>query len=141
MCFPACGPGFVQQIFFLTLVNFGIMGDNRFNERIPGWDGDPRNFKTFEREVMWWKAGEVESRLSFNVAARFVVCQKGPVRTRAELFSPADPQATPPVVAEDAVAVQVSHPLAGIIALLTCYLVAYVGACCIGAAERLRYYH
>ena len=80
--------------------------------RIPSWGGGPRAFKRFEVDVSWWLAGEDWRRVSYNVAARFVVRQTGAARARAELFEPEELGGDGPV-AEDGEAITPDDPAAG----------------------------
>ena len=63
--------------------------------RVPTWDGNPREWRSFKREMAWWMASlDKESCKKFNVAARWTLRQTGVVRARCEEFLPEELEAT-----------------------------------------------
>ena len=56
--------------------------------RIPVWDGRANTWKSFEKDVQWFLAGEDLSRISYNLAVRVAQKQTGAVRRRAREFDP-----------------------------------------------------
>eukprot|EP00435_Cladocopium_sp_Y103_P067913 s256_g30.t1 len=66
--------------------------------RVPTWDGNPREWRSFKREMSWWMASlDKESCKKFNVAARWMLRQTGVVRARCEEFLPEELEGTPDV--------------------------------------------
>ena len=64
--------------------------------RVPTWDGNPREWRSFKREMGWWMASLDQSAcLKFNVAARWMLRQTGVVRARCEEYDPEELKATP----------------------------------------------
>ena len=54
--------------------------------RVPTWDGNPREWRSFQREMNWWMASlDKDACLKFNVAARWMLRQTGVVRARCEI--------------------------------------------------------
>ena len=92
--------------------------------RVPCWNGNPADWRTFKREMEWWIASlDSEHCGKFNIAARWALRQTGVVRARCEEFSPAeleglkeekvkDPQT------EEMVVVQAADPFHGLRKLL-----------------------
>ena len=64
-------------------------GDHGVHTRIPVWNGDPTTFKTFERDMEWFLAGEDLTRIHYNLAVRIVNKQTGAVKRRGKEFPPA----------------------------------------------------
>ena len=70
--------------------------------RVPTWDGNPRDWRSFKREMSWWIASlDRDSCKKFNVAARWMLRQTGVVRARCEEFDPEDLEGKPEVKATD----------------------------------------
>ena len=70
--------------------------------KVPTWDGNPSSFRSFKREMEWWKASlDPGSCSKFNVAARWTLRQSGLVRARAEEFTPAELAGTPKTESTD----------------------------------------
>ena len=57
--------------------------------RVPVWDGSPKEWRSFKREMSWWVASlDRESCKKFNIAAQWMLRQTGVVRARSEEFDP-----------------------------------------------------
>ena len=89
--------------------------------RVPTWDGSPREWRSFKREMAWWMASlDKDSCKKVNVAARWTLRQTGVVRARCEEFLPEELEAkvgTYPPAAEGAEAEEVD-PFYGLKKLL-----------------------
>ena len=94
--------------------------------RVPTWDGNPSNWRSFKREMGWWMASlDSESCRKFNVAARWTLRQTGVVRARCEEFEPHELEATPAITGTDpdsgdTVVLEEGDALAGLKKLLRC---------------------
>ena len=92
--------------------------------RVPTWDGDPKSWRAFSREMTWWmEALDVQSTKKYNLAARWLLRQSGIVRQRGEEFTPAELAFQPAVTAKDPetdedVIITPEDPLAGLNKLL-----------------------
>ena len=88
--------------------------------RVPTWDGDPKSWRAFQREMEWWlEALDVNSTTRYNLAARWLLRQSGIVRQRGEEFTPSELAHQPEVTAEDPVTKEMvvitpADPLKGI---------------------------
>ena len=88
--------------------------------KVPTWDGNPSGFRSFKREMEWWKASlDPTSCAKFNVAARWTLRQTGMVRARAEEFSPSELEGKKQVEVEDPttgdmVVIEEGDPFAGL---------------------------
>ena len=88
--------------------------------KVPTWDGNPAGFRTFKREMEWWKASlDPASCAKFNIAARWTLRQSGLVRSRAEEFTPSELEGKPAVVSTDPesgekVVIEPGDPFAGL---------------------------
>ena len=58
--------------------------------RIPVWDGKATTWRSFEKDLQWFLAGEDLTKVSYNLAARIVQRQSGAVKRRAREFDPAE---------------------------------------------------
>lgn len=70
--------------------------------KVPVWSGDPSEWRSFKREMMWWMASlDAESCKKYNVAARWALRQSGVVRARCEEFEPSELEGTKEEKIED----------------------------------------
>ena len=70
--------------------------------RVPTWDGDPKSWRAFKREMDWWlESLDVASTTKYNLAARWLLRQTGIVRQRGEEFSPSELAHQPEVTGRD----------------------------------------
>lgn len=70
--------------------------------RVPVWDGDPKTWRSFRKEMTWWlEALDVQSTKKYNLAARWLLRQSGIVRQRGEEFTPAELAFQPAIMAKD----------------------------------------
>ena len=59
--------------------------------KVPCWDGSPLTWRAFRREMDWWVSSlDLEATKKYNLAARWLLRQQGPVRQRGEEFTPKD---------------------------------------------------
>ncbi|CAK9059555.1 Teneurin-3, partial [Durusdinium trenchii] len=92
--------------------------------RVPVWDGDPKTWRSFRKEMTWWlEALDVQSTKKYNLAARWLLRQSGIVRQRGEEFTPAELAFQPAIMAKDPetgddIELTPEDPLAGINKLL-----------------------
>ena len=92
--------------------------------KVPAWNGNPAEWRTFKREVNWWIASlDAESCRKYNVAARWALRQTGVVRARCEEFDPDELKGTPAETVEDPetkemIVVQEADPFSGLKKLL-----------------------
>ena len=71
--------------------------------KVPMWNGNPAEWRTFKRELSWWMASlDIESCRKYNVAARWALRQTGVVRAGYEVFDPEELKGTE--------AVRIEHP-------------------------------
>ena len=63
--------------------NASFGGDLGIWARIPIWDGKATSWKTFEKDMQWFIAGEDLSNISYNLAVRIAQKQNGSVKRRA----------------------------------------------------------
>ena len=54
--------------------------------RIPVWDGKASSWKSFEKDIEWFLAGEDLSKITYNLAVRVAQKQTGAVKRRAREF-------------------------------------------------------
>lgn len=93
--------------------------------RVPTWDGNPREWRSFKREMDWWIASlDRDACKEFNVAARWILRQRGVVRARCEEFDPSEVEGKPEVKSEDPqsgemVVVEEAEPFSGLQKLMT----------------------
>ena len=92
--------------------------------RVPVWDGSPKEWRRFKKEMSWWMASlDRDSCRKFNVAARWMLRQTGVVRARCEEFDPSELEGTPEVSAVDPATqqetvIEEADPFAGLRKLL-----------------------
>ena len=92
--------------------------------KVPAWNGNPAEWRTFKREMKWWMASlDAESCRKYNVAARWALRQTGVVRARCEEFDPDELKGTPAETVEDPetkemIVVQEADPFSGLNKLL-----------------------
>ena len=59
--------------------------------KVPTWDGDPKSWRSFQREMEWWlESLDVNATTKYNLAARWLLRQSGIVRQRGEEFTPSE---------------------------------------------------
>ena len=92
--------------------------------KVPTWDGDPKNWRSFQREMEWWlESLDVNATTKYNLAARWLLRQSGIVRQRGEEFTPSElahqpeEKAIDPETGDEYVVVQ-ADPLKGMRKLL-----------------------
>ena len=57
--------------------------------KVPTWDDSPQTRRSFQQEMMWWQSAlDLESTKKYNLAARWLLRQRGVVRQRGEEFIP-----------------------------------------------------
>ena len=66
--------------------------------RIPIWDGKANSWKSFEKDLQWFLAGEDLSKITYNLAVRVAQRQTGSVKRRAREFQPEDLAPIPAVL-------------------------------------------
>ena len=92
--------------------------------RVPTWDGDPKGWRAFLKEMHWWMSAlDLEGTKRYNLAARWLLRQGGIVRQRGEEFSPEELEYQKAVTAldpqtEEEVVITPEDPLAGLKKLL-----------------------
>ncbi|CAE7641422.1 RE2 [Symbiodinium sp. CCMP2456] len=70
--------------------------------RVPTWDGSPLTWRSFRREMDWWVSSlDLDSTRKYNLAARWLLRQSGPVRQRGEEFSPKELEYQPEMRGKD----------------------------------------
>ena len=93
--------------------------------KVPCWDGNPSNFRSFKKEMGWWLASlDPESCRKYNLAARWTLRQSGIVRARCEEFDPEELKGVDEIkgtdpVSGDEVILQAADPFAGIRKLMS----------------------
>ena len=93
--------------------------------KVPTWDGNPSGFRTFKREMEWWKASlDPISCAKFTVSARWTLRQTGLVRSRAEEFTPKELEGKPAITSKDPqtgedVVIDAGDPFAGLDKLMS----------------------
>jgi hypothetical protein len=102
----------------------GVMADDDKSTsswyKVPMWNGNPSEWRTFKREMNWWIASlDAESCKKYNVAARWALRQTGVTRARCEEFDPDELKGTEKVEVADAetgtmTVVQPADPFAGL---------------------------
>ena len=92
--------------------------------KVPTWDGDPKSWRSFQREMEWWlESLDVNATTKYNLAARWLLRQSGIVRQRGEEFTPSElahqpeEKAINPETGDEYVVVQ-ADPLKGMRKLL-----------------------
>ena len=71
--------------------------------KVPMWNGNPSEWRTFKREMNWWIASlDAESCKKYNVAARWALRRTGVTRARCEEFDPDELKGTEKVEVADA---------------------------------------
>lgn len=92
--------------------------------RVPVWDGNPRSWRSFQKEMSWWMASlDSDSCSKFNVAARWMLRQSGVVRARCEEYLPEELEGKKAVTVKDpqtgeTLVVEEGDPFAGLRKLL-----------------------
>ena len=57
--------------------------------KVPTWDDSPQTRRSFQQEMMWWQSAlDLESTKKYNLAARWMLRQRGVVCQRGEEFIP-----------------------------------------------------
>lgn len=70
--------------------------------KVPTWDGSPRTFRAFKREMSWWTQSlDLQSTKMYNLAARWLLRQSGIVLQRGQEFDPPDLAFKPAVMGVD----------------------------------------
>ena len=101
---------FAASVGIQTLIQFGRDmseshgGDGGIYQRIPTWDGKATSWKSFEKDMQWFIAGEDLGKISYNLAVRLAQKQTGAVRRRAREFDPETLKPKPAVLWTDATA-------------------------------------
>ena len=85
---------FAASVCIQTLIQFARDmseshgSDDGIYQRIPTWDGNATTWKSFEKDMHWFIAGEDLGKISYNLAVRIAQKQTGAVRRRAREIDP-----------------------------------------------------